>query len=92
MSGVDIWRIGNAILATGTLLWLLWDLRRRAKHLPSRALYMVLALAGFLFVAAESSIESIVLQLRPGLRMVLITAAIIWTLIGLWLGRKDDLD
>lgn len=90
MDWVDFYRVMNALLAGAALFWLSWDIKHRAKDMTRRQLYLALSLGALLFVVLEGSLEIVFIGTGIGPRIAFTTAACLWTLIGIWLGRKDD--
>lgn len=86
----DIWRITNSALAIGAMVWLLIDLGRIYKNISSRRIFLTLALFGFLLTVVVASVEQMVDRIVPGVRTALTSASVIWTYLGLWIGKNDD--
>lgn len=92
MDATDIVRFSIAALATVAFVWLLIDLKGRAKFLTPRRKNLTYSLIAFMFAVVFGSIEQIMQNGDPGWRMVITPAAVIWTLAGLYFGRHDDMD
>ena len=83
------WRLSNAIIALLALVYLMLDLRVVRNDLGSRRLYLTFSLAGLLVAVVFGSINSIIRENAISPSTPIVTASVIWCLIGLWVSRHD---
>lgn len=89
MDYLHYWRLSNAILATLALVYLMLDFRVVRNDLGSRRLYLTFSLAGLLLAVVIGSINSIIRENALSPSTPIISASVLWCLIGLWVSRHD---
>lgn len=89
MDALDIWRFTNAILSLAALVALMLDFRVVRQDLGSRRIYLTFSLAGLLSAAVLGSIYNIILENAVSPATPIISASVVWCLIGLWVSRHD---
>lgn len=86
---IDYLRLFDFVTASIALVWLMLDLRIRSKYIPPSGVYIRISLAALLLGVAAESIENILKGEPVGTFAILSTAASVWMLLGLYLGRND---
>lgn len=85
-----IWRLFNAALAGIALTWCVLDYLKRDSVLTPRRRYLTWSLMMLLFACVWGSVEQIIQDAPFGFRTAIASAACVWTLVGLYVGRRDD--
>lgn len=83
------WRLVNAVIALAALLYLMLDLRVVRNDLGNRRLYLTFSLAGLLLAVVFGSINNILRENALSPATPIISASVLWCLIGLWVSRHD---
>ncbi len=89
-SSMELWLALNSVLAFAALTWILIDWVLRRNRLTLRRTLLPFALASLLFTVGEGSLEIVLLESHVGARIGFATAACVWVMVALWVGRKDD--
>ena len=89
MDFLDLWRLSNAIVAIAALLYLMLDFRVVRNDLGSRRIYLTFSLAGLLTAVVLGSINNIIRENAISPATPIISASVVWCLIGLWVSRND---
>lgn len=89
MDLMTAWRIFNFVLAAIALLYLALDLRLVRDILTERRLYLTFALMGLLWSVVVGSMESILQDNPVGFRTAFVTAACIWCIYAMHVGRDE---
>ena len=92
MSILDWWRLLCAIVSATIFILVLIRLRKTCPFLDKRQLYWGLALLGFIFSTAISSLESMYFHDHLSIRAPLFMACCFWCVLGLLEGYKRDDD
>lgn len=83
------WRVGNTALALGALLYLMLDFRVMRHELDSRRLFLTFSLAGLLCAVVFGSVNNVLRENAISPATPVISASVLWCLIGLWVSRHD---
>lgn len=80
---VEVWRIMNTLLACLGFGLTLWLLIRKKEPWPVGAWHLMGSLMALMVMVAVASLESLLQDAEPGIRLVVVTAACVWTVDGL---------
>ena len=83
------WRLSNAVIAIAALLYLMLDFRVVRNDLGSRRIYLTFSLAGLLVAVAFGSVNNVLRENAISPATPMISASVLWCLIGLWVSRHD---
>ena len=86
------WRLFNALAAIVAFGWLLLDLRDHWRVLSQRRLFLTLSLGGLLAAVVVGTTRNLAngdRALPPSWPTAIVTASVLWCLIGLWVSKGD---